>query len=161
MKIGVISDTHVTECDGKLKRVLDNHFRTADLILHAGDLTDVSILHLFGDKEVHAVYGNTDPFAVRNHLSDKLVLDVNGFRLGLIHGWGMPAQIEENITGQFDRVDCIIFGHTHKPVIRVREGVLYFNPGSATCNRFSPFGTVGMLDIGKTITAEIIELRDN
>lgn len=161
MKIGVISDTHLTGYDGKFKRVLDDHFRAADLILHAGDLTSISVLRLFGNKDVRAVYGNTDTFPVRNHLCDKLVLDVNGFKLGLIHGWGIPAPIEENIAGQFDRVDCIVFGHTHRPVNKVRDDVLYFNPGSATCNRFSPYGTVGMLDIGRTITGEIIELRGN
>jgi putative phosphoesterase len=145
VKVGVIADTHLTGYDGRLERILDHHFSGAELILHAGDLTDISVLDLFGQKEVRAVYGNTDPPPVRHLLCDKLILDVQGFRLGLIHGCGTPTQIEETITAQFDCVDCI----------------LYFNPGSATCNRFTPYGTVGVLDIGKTITGEIIALQDH
>jgi putative phosphoesterase len=161
VKVGVIADTHLTGYDGRLERILDHHFSGAELILHAGDLTDISVLDLFGQKEVRAVYGNTDPPPVRHLLCDKLILDVQGFRLGLIHGCGTPTQIEETITAQFDCVDCIIFGHTHRPVNRVKAGILYFNPGSATCNRFTPYGTVGVLDIGKTITGEIIALQDH
>jgi uncharacterized protein len=56
-------------------------------------------------------------------------------------------------------VDCLISGHTHRPFNQVEGGVLRFNPGSATGNRFFPFNTVGVLEIGETITGEIIELR--
>ena len=61
---------------------------------------------------------------------------------------------------KFGRVDCLIFGHTRRPCNRVKKGVLCFNPGSATGNRFFSFNSIGVLEIGKTITGEIVELRD-
>ena len=61
----------------------------------------------------------------------------------------------------FNLLDCLIFRHSHGPVKRVQKGVLHFNPGSAACDRFFPFNSVGILGIGKTISGEIIELRED
>lgn len=161
MRIGVVSDTHLTGHDEKLGQVLEDHFRDCDLILHAGDLVDPSVLDLFGRKDVRAVYGNADPERVKQILSDRMVLDLNGRRLGLIHDCGMSTLNGIEKPQGIGTVDCLVFGHTHRPVNCVKGGVLYFNPGSATSNRFSRFNSVGILEIGKTITGEIIELREN
>ncbi len=160
MKIGVISDTHLRGYDEKLRKNLEHPFHGVDLILHAGDLTDLAVLDLFDRTEVRAVHGNADPPRVKALLPDQVVLDVNGFRLGLIHACGSFPRMDEVMEERIGQVDCLIFGHTHRPFNRVEEGILRFNPGSATGNRFSPFNTVGVLEIGKTITGEIIELRD-
>jgi predicted phosphodiesterase len=72
----------------------------------------------------------------------------------------MFPRIDGAMEKEFGRVDCIISGHTHRPCNRMEKGVLCFNPGSATGNRFFPFNSVGVLSIGKTITGEIVELRD-
>ncbi len=74
MKIGVISDTHLTSCDDRLTRLLKDHFRDVDLILHAGDLVDLRVLDAFAGKEVKAVCGNMDLPSVRQSLPKKLVL---------------------------------------------------------------------------------------
>lgn len=160
MKIGVISDTHLRGYDEKLRRILDRPFHGADLILHAGDLTDIAVLDVFDRKEVRAVYGNADPPPVRRLLLDQLLIEVNGFRLGLVHTCGVFSRMDETMEKKFGRLDCLIFGHTHRPFNQVVNGVLYFNPGSATQNRFSPFDSVGVIEVGKTIIGEIVELRD-
>jgi uncharacterized protein len=160
VKVGVISDTHLRGYDEKLRRILEHPFHGVDLILHAGDLTDLAVLDLFDRKEVRAVYGNADPPRVRNLLPDQMVLDINGFRLGLIHDCGIAPPMNGAMGKKFGHVDCLIFGHTHQPCNRKEGDLLYFNPGSATGNRFFPFNTVGILEVGKTITGEIIELRD-
>lgn len=160
MKIGVISDTHLRGYDEKLRRILERPFSGADLVLHAGDLTDLAVLDVFDRKEVLAVYGNADPPPVRHLLPDQLVLDVNGFRLGLVHVFGVSSRLDETMEKKFGRLDCLVFGHTHRPFNRMVNGVLYFNPGSATGNRFLPFDSVGVIEVGKTITGEIFELRD-
>jgi len=160
VKIGVISDTHLRGYDERLRRILEHPFRGADLILHAGDLTDLAVLDVFDGREVRAVYGNADPPMVRHLLPDQLVLDVMGFRLVLNHASGPSSMLDMMMQEKYGRVDCLIFGHTHLPFNKVERGILYFNPGSATGNRFFPVNTGGLLDIGKTFTGEIIELAD-
>ena len=159
MKIGVISDTHLKGYDERLKRIFEDHFSDVDLILHAGDLIDISVLDMFEGKEIKAVYGNMDPPEVRKILPDKLVLDVKGYKVGLIHGWGTPFGMERKLRKEFDDIDCLVYGHTHKAVNRVRDNILFFNPGSATERRFSTRNTIGILEINDKITGKIIELR--
>lgn len=159
MKVGVISDTHLTGCDERLTRLLKDRFRDADLILHAGDLVDLRVLDAFAGKEVRAVCGNMDPPSVRQALPRKLVLELNNFKVGLIHGWGMPFGIEGKLLKEIGQVDCLVYGHTHRAANAVKDGILFFNPGSATDTRFASRNTVGMLEIGDAIRGEIIELN--
>jgi len=161
LKIGVISDTHLTSCDDRLTCLLHDHFRDVDLILHAGDLVDISVLNAFAGKDVKAVCGNMDPITVRNILPDRMILNINNYKVGLIHGWGMPFGIEKKILKEIGRVDCLVYGHTHKATNEVRNGVLFFNPGSATDKRFASHNTVGILEIKEKIKGTIIELNES
>ena len=63
MRIGVISDTHLPGYDKKLKTIVERYFRDVDLILHAGDLVDLGVLEVFGNRPVKAVCGNMDPLS--------------------------------------------------------------------------------------------------
>ena len=160
MKIGVISDTHLTGYDKRLKYILDNHFRDVDLILHAGDLVDIRVLDSFEGKEVRAVYGNMDPKSVRAILPDRLVFELGGHRIGMMHGWGMPFNLEKKLLKELGPVDCLVYGHSHKPANRIKNGILFFNPGSAIDRRFTTHNTVGILEIDNGIKGEILEIRD-
>jgi putative phosphoesterase len=160
VKIGVISDTHLTGYDTRLKSLLDSYFRDVDFILHAGDLVDIRVLDSFEGKEVKAVCGNMDPLSVRTSLPDRLILEIERFRIGLMHGWGMPFNLEQKLLKELGHVDCLVYGHSHKPVNRMKNGTLFFNPGSAVDRRFTTSNTVGILEIGTRIKGEIIELRD-
>ena len=161
MKIGVISDTHLTCCDDRLTCLLHDYFRDVDLILHAGDLVDISVLDAFVGKDVKAVCGNMDPITVRKTLPDRLILKINNYKVGLVHGWGMPFGIEKKILKEIGHVDCLVYGHTHKAVNEVKNGVFFFNPGSATDKRFASRNTVGILEIEERIKGTIIELNDS
>ncbi|HPE07913.1 MAG TPA: metallophosphoesterase family protein, partial [Smithellaceae bacterium] len=90
VKIGVLSDTHISGYNEKLKEIINEHFSDVDLIFHAGDLVDLCVLDLFGDKEVRAVCGNMDNQRVKQELPEQLLMNINGFKIGLIHGWGSP-----------------------------------------------------------------------
>lgn len=160
MKIGVISDTHLSGYDDRLRRLLDNYFCDVNIILHAGDLVDISVLDIFAGMEVKAVCGNMDPPSVRKLLSDRLILSLGNYRIGLIHGWGMPFGIEKKLLKEIGHVDCLVYGHTHRPANEVRDGILFFNPGSPTDKRFASRRTVGILEISEVIKGEIIELDD-
>ncbi|HUH66479.1 MAG TPA: metallophosphoesterase [Syntrophales bacterium] len=158
MKIGVISDTHLTSCDEKLARIVANYFRDCDLILHAGDLVDIKVLDAFAGKAVKAVCGNMDLPSVRQLLPNKIIFDIGKHRIGLIHGWGMPFGIEGKLLKEVGHVDCLVYGHTHRAAVETRDGILFFNPGSATDRRFASSNTIGILDVGDRMRGEIIDL---
>ena len=162
MKIGVLSDTHLRGPDDRLLAIIRKYFHDADLILHAGDLVDLRVLDAFGDKKVVAVCGNMDSSRVEDEIPLKRVLEIGRFRVGLIHGWGAPHDLEDRIRGEFDQVDCIVFGHSHFPANHIREGVLFFNPGTAFDRRHAVSNTVGILEVGEeTITGRIIAIDED
>ncbi len=160
MKIGVISDTHLAGYDDRLRRLMDSHFRDVELILHAGDLVDISVLDAFAGVEVKAVCGNMDHPSVRQSLPDRLVIKLKKYSVGLIHGWGMPFGLEGKLLKEIGHVDCLVYGHTHRAANEFRDGVLFFNPGSATDKRFASSNTIGILEIGEKIRGKIIELKE-
>jgi putative phosphoesterase len=158
MKIGVISDTHLNISDDRLEKIVADHFHDVDLVLHAGDIVDMAVLDVFRDKEVYAVSGNMDPDSVREVFPRRRVVEIEGWRIGLIHGWGAPSGLEEKILREFEDVACIVYGHTHRAMNEVKGGVLFFNPGSPTDRRFAKHNSVGILEIGKEIVGTIIDL---
>jgi putative phosphoesterase len=161
MKIGVISDTHIPASTDKIPAEIFRHFKGVDLILHAGDLTNLLILNeLRKVAPVEAVFGNMDPPEVRSNLEIKKIINAGKFRIGLIHGAGPSAGIEKRIKKAFlkDKVDVIVYGHTHRPVNKVKEGILFFNPGSPTDKFFAPYNSCGILEVGTEVKGKIIRL---
>lgn len=158
MKIGVISDTHLSRYDQGLADAINRHFKDVDLVLHAGDVVDARALEVFSGMNFLLVAGNMDSPGIRDVSPVKRVISAGNFTLGLIHGWGAPAGIEERLIREFGALDALVYGHTHRASSRVKKGVLFFNPGSATDRRFAPFTSVGILDIGEEIKPSIIPL---
>lgn len=162
MKIGVLSDTHLQDFKtgiSFLQTLADRYFDGIEVILHAGDVVHPDVLFAFGDRTVHVVRGNMDP--VTKGIPARKVIDVAGFRIGLIHGWGSPESLEDRVLREFqgEHLDCLVFGHSHYPVCRRRQGVLLFNPGSATDRRRAPFHSLGVLELGPLgIEGRIIEI---
>jgi putative phosphoesterase len=157
MKVGVISDTHLIEPSGELERIVLVHFSDVDMILHAGDFVDQRIVDFFRQWNLVAVCGNMDTGEVRSSLPDKRTIDVSGFKIGLIHGWGPPIGLEKRIKAQFPPLDCLVYGHTHYPANHKRGGILFFNPGSPT-RSFTGRSTIGLLSLGKEIKGEIVKV---
>lgn len=150
VRVGVMSDTHLADSGEALAflRDLGEHcFAGVDLILHAGDLVVPGILAAFAPCPVLAVRGNMDPADC--DLPPRRVVELAGVRIGLIHGWGPPAGLIERVRGEFrdERLDCLVFGHSHEPLCRKENGLLLFNPGSATDRRRMPFESVGLLEV--------------
>ncbi|MCM8762860.1 MAG: metallophosphatase family protein [Candidatus Omnitrophica bacterium] len=162
MKIGAISDTHIyQESEHIPKKILDD-FKTVDLILHAGDLIDLKVLDELKKscKNVLAVYGNMDPPEVRRALKEKEIVQAGRYRIGLMHGFGHPSRLIDLLREAFkdDKVDIVVFGHSHYPVNEKKNGILYFNPGSAVDKIFAPYNSYGILEINDKIEARIIKL---
>ncbi len=152
MRIGVLSDTHVssfTELPDKILTTLAE----VDMIIHAGDFTTKNVLDgLKQLREVRAVCGNMDSNEMKQILPEKEVFTVGGRRLGVTHGWGSPHGIEGRVSSLFSNVDIIVFGHSHQPVNEVIHGILFFNPGQAR-NSFS------ILTIDEEVRGEIIRVQ--
>ena len=157
MKVGVISDTHLREPSEELERIVLVHFSDVDMILHAGDFVDQRIVDFFRQWNLVGVCGNMDTGEVRSSLPDKRTIDVSGFTIGLIHGWGPPIGLEKRIKAQFPPLDCLVYGHTHYPANHKRGDLLFFNPGSPT-RSFTGHSTIGLLYLGKEIKGEIVEV---
>jgi len=159
VKIGVLSDTHLTEPNAEFKKMVELYFRDVEKIFHTGDFVDWSVAeYLSSLKELIAVCGNMDPYPIRKAFPGKQVIELEGFRIGLIHGGGAPFGIESRIQDEFDEVDAIIYGHTHTPANHQVKNIFFFNPGSPT-RSFWHGATLGILNIGEKIEGEIITLR--
>jgi uncharacterized protein len=158
--IGVLSDTHLAGITREYLEQAQNCFRNTDIILHTGDLVDISVLAVFGKKEVHAVHGNMCHPSSHNQLPREKIIEINGFKIALTHGYPFRQQVEDQLIKIFPEVDCIISGHTHTPVCHLMYETLFVNPGSFTgTGRYGAPGTYGLLTLDKTITGQICECR--
>ena len=155
--IGILSDTHLSRPTDSFLALVKICFADAAVILHAGDLTDCSILDVFRGKEIYAVRGNMCRGSCAASLPRSRILEVGGFRIGLIHRAGYSYSFEDMLLNEFDgEVDCIVYGHTHKPVCHRIAGVLYINPGSFLPPGQPPTeGTYAMLTAGKELYGRI------
>jgi len=154
MRIAVLADTHVNMLEDLSKKIIDA-LPTVDLIIHAGDFTDVQLLkELEGLRTVKAVQGNMDSRELKVMLPAKEIVEIENTRIGITHGSGGPGGIEERVRKVFesDRIDIIVYGHSHQSQNKVIEDVLLFNPGKAT-------DSFGILTIDGGVKGEIISSR--
>ena len=158
MRIGVLSDTHLTRVTRELEDIYEAHLSKVDVIFHAGDFVSEDVVGFLSRKDFHGVCGNMDPVEVKQRLPVKKVVKVGAFRLGLIHGWGYSGDLEGRIRGEFDRVDAIVYGHSHRPANHIRDKVLFFNPGTALGYASSRGNSMGILEVKDRIRGEFIKL---
>lgn len=157
MRIGVLSDTHLCGPEEPLAATILEKLAGVDIILHAGDIVHPSVIDLLETiAPVHAVRGNMDLPALQDTLPVIRIVEAGPFRIGLIHGWGPPEGMEERIRGEFDGVHCIVYGHSHYPVCHMKDGILFFNPGSSTDRRWAPYCSIGFLDVSDTLEGRIV-----
>lgn len=136
--IGILSDTHIISANNTFLRNCRQAFVDCEVIIHAGDLTDVSILSVFKGKEVHAVSGNMCNSMTQQGLPKEKIVIIEGYSIGISHGAGNRMNIEDRVFEMFPDVSCIVYGHTHAPVCHTLGKTLFINPGS-----FQGTGTYG------------------
>ncbi len=160
MKIVIISDTHTDSIDNLPGRVLDE-LSGADMIIHAGDFTGKRVLDALRKiGPFRGVYGNIDGADVRKELPAIDIIQAEDFTIGVNHPaeGGSPLTLEPRLRPKFPRVQAIIHGHSHRTKSDFRDGVLWFNPGSATGKFPATKKTYGILTVDKEIRGEIIRL---
>jgi putative phosphoesterase len=175
VEIAIISDTHMPKGWRRLPDGCVERLRAADLIVHAGDLSTLEVLHeLQTYGQVVAVHGNVDDAAVRAALPTTAVVEADGARLAVIHDAGTSQGRLERMRRRFDSVrvdadalvdtgsgvDAVVFGHSHIPLHeRAADGFQIFNPGSPTERRRAPHHTMGICRAdGGTLTFELVAL---
>jgi len=177
VRIGVLADTHIPDLTPSLPPLIEEVFRGLDIILHAGDICRLDTLQQLEDNFTItiAVAGETDSSEAKKYLEDKRVVRCANRSIGIIHGdhkkrpdgwWGALRRrlmrggpyegLYRYVLDQFDGVDCIVFGHSHRPYIKMRSGILLFNPGAVAPTPGSR-PSVGILDVDqRTIAGRIV-----
>lgn len=152
-RLGIVSDTH-----GLVRPELLAALRGVHRILHLGDVGSGAVLKkLEAVAPVHAVRGNVDVSGAAAKLPETDVLIYAGHFLYLLHDLKQLS-----LNPEAAKFSVVLSGHTHKPLIEKRRGVVYFNPGSCGPRRFLLPVSCGMLTLaeGKEPVAEIVTLLD-
>lgn len=159
IKIGILSDTHIAQPTPDFEKQIRACFADTPIIIHAGDLTEAAILKVFADKEIHAVHGNMCSMTARQALPTRKTISINNFTIGIIHRCGNDYDFEDSLLNEFEAVNCIVYGHTHRPACHRTGDVLYINPGSfMATGRYGARGTYAILELGESIRAAIYEV---
>ena len=150
VRVGLISDTHALIRDDALRALAGSAH-----IIHAGDIVKPEILDRLREiAPVTAVRGNNDRAAWADSLPEYDVVEFGAVTVYVRHD-----RAELDIDPAAAGFHVVVCGHSHKPMIETRDGVLYVNPGSAGPRRFKLPVAVGELTIdGERIEARIIEL---
>jgi putative phosphoesterase len=145
MKLGVVSDTH-----GLLRPEVLPALASVDHILHLGDVGNQAVLKTLAQiAPVHAVRGNTDSSGPCSRLPETDVLLFEGHMLYLLHDLA-TLHLDPTVA----KFAAVLYGHSHRPHIAHRKGVLYFNPGSCGPRRFELPVTIGILTVIKDAAPE-------
>ena len=149
-RVGLISDTH-----GLLRPAAMDFLRGCQRIIHAGDIGGVALMEaLSAVAPVTAVRGNNDRGEAFADLPQTATIELGGVRVHVLHDLKELA-IDPRAQG----VHVVVSGHSHKPLVEEREGVLYVNPGSAGRRRFRLPISVGELLIdGCEVMPRIVEM---
>jgi uncharacterized protein len=150
LRVGLISDTH-----GLLRPEAKAFLKGSNFIVHGGDICDPRVLEeLAAIAPVTAVRGNNDRGSWADHLRETEFLQVGEVFVYAIHDLSL-LDIEPSAIG----VRVVVSGHSHKPLVAERGGVLYVNPGSSGPRRFKlPIAVGELIVTGRSVSARIVEL---
>jgi len=157
--IGVISDTHIPHFK-RLPDAVGQHFASVELIIHAGDLSILSVIReLETIAPVVAVQGNIEEDEVRLKLPIKREIVVGHCRIGIVHILGEAHNRARVARQEFPMTRVVVYGHSHIPYNQEHDGQLLFNPGSANDRRRQPQCSIGLLHIddeARSVRGEIL-----
>jgi len=166
-KILIVGDTHISSFKDLPKQILQ-YINESNWVIHVGDYTSKNIVEGFKQLKANCfkgVYGNSDPLVVRKLLPPKIVIEISGMRIGIIHpeSGGPETFLKKRIIKEFrdHNVDVIAYGHTHEAKIQRVDKTLLVNPGRGYLDALSynSSASIAIITLGKKIKAEIKEIN--
>ena len=162
MQVVVLADTHAPRRWRVCPPRVAEHLRTADHILHAGDVCTAAVLAELAEyAPVTAVLGNNDGRDVAEWGAARTAeFDLDGLSTAMVHDSGAAAGRLTRLRRRFPRAELVVFGHSHIPMDESAAGLRIFNPGSPTDRRRQPHGTLGVLQVtdGRLVQAAIVSV---
>ncbi|MGE2691748.1 metallophosphoesterase family protein [Mycolicibacterium pulveris] len=144
MRLLLIADTHVPKRARDLPERVWDEVSKADVVLHAGDWVDASLLDKLEARAKRLVgcWGNNDGAELRRRLPERADVNLGGLRFTVVHETGAATGREARMAKQYPQTDVLVFGHSHIPWdTTTKTGLRLLNPGSPTDRRRQPFCT--------------------
>jgi putative phosphoesterase len=157
VRLLLITDTHVPTRARDLPRRVWDEVAVADVVLHAGDWVEPSLLDTLEarSKRLIACWGNNDGAELRRRLPERADATLGGLRFTVVHETGAASGREARMANEYPDTDVLVFGHSHIPWdTTAKTGLRLLNPGSPTDRRRQPFCTF------MTVTVEGAALSD-
>ena len=151
MIIGIISDTHGLLRDEVMKQLYD-----CDLIIHCGDIGKLDVVERLQQiSKVEFIRGNIDKTIDINIAPENKIIEIMNKRIYLVHNIS-----ELDIDLESEKIDIVMYGHSHKSNIGIEDGIMYINPGSVGPRRFKlpiSMAKLTILDYDNNMESSIIE----
>jgi uncharacterized protein len=163
MKIVIVADTHIHN-HNELPSEISNAISHAEAVFHLGDFESMEMVeHFKALPNFHGVSGNHDRGKLKSMLPETDIVEIKGKKIGIVHGHGcvLPLGLQYGLIQRFsgEKMDAILFGHTHIGVSKTIDGTLFFNPGSVIGRFPAEQKSYGILDVNDTISSHIIPMR--
>ena len=159
IRVLLLADTHLPKRAKDLPEQVWTEVDAADVVVHAGDWVEVSVLE---DLEARAaklvgVHGNNDHGELRRRLPEVAYADLAGVRFGVVHETGPATGREQRCSARFPDLDVLVFGHSHIPWDTTSStGLRLLNPGSPTDRRRQPFATYMTATVHNNALGEVV-----
>jgi len=160
--IALLSDTHMPRGERRLPSACRAELEHADLVVHAGDFIRMSVLdELRQLAPVKGVHGNVDDAELRALLPERLVVEAESLRVGVVHDAGRREGRADRLVEAFPGCAAVVYGHTHAPEMTQHRGVWILNPGSPTERRRSPHRTMICLEVDADVLRPRLVVLDD
>ena len=154
----LLADTHVPKRARDLEPGVWAAIESADVVIHAGDWVDVSMLDALEarSRRLIGVWGNNDGAELRARLPEIARVDIDGVRIAVVHETGSAAGRETRADEKFANTDVLVFGHSHIPWDTTTDtGLRLLNPGSPTDRRRQPFCTYMTATVHDSVLSDV------
>lgn len=163
LNLVLVADTHVPKRARTLPAQLWSAVESADMVFHAGDWVEASLLAEFEQRSrsLLGVYGNNDGPELRRRLPETATATLEGVRFAMVHETGQAKGREARCEALYPEADVLVFGHSHIPWdTTTPRGLRLLNPGSPTDRRRQPACTymTAVVDAGRLADVRLVEV---
>ncbi|MCU1697256.1 MAG: hypothetical protein JWR34_3319 [Mycobacterium sp.] len=154
----MIADTHLPKRARDMPAVVWDEVARADLVLHAGDWVEPSLLDELEERaeRLVACWGNNDGDELRRRLPERADVMLGGLRFTVVHETGASGGRDARMAMLYPDTDVLVFGHSHIPWnTTAKTGLRLLNPGSPTDRRRQPFCTYMTATVADGVLSEV------